>query len=171
MALSATTLVVHANTSQSVALDLATATVPLNYHKSIALVDGVGAGQADMVWHDTRTLAASATEDLDLAGVLTDPFGNTLTFARIKALVIVAAAANTNNVLVGGAASNGFVTWVGDATDIVKLRPGAAFALFTGVADATGYAVTAATGDKLTIANSGAITGVTYDIVVIGASA
>ena len=29
---------------------------------------GTGAGKANQVWHDTRTLAASASEDLDLAG-------------------------------------------------------------------------------------------------------
>ena len=33
---------------------------------------------------------------------------------------------------------------------------------------AAGYAVTAGTGDILKVANSGAGTGVTYDIVIVG---
>jgi hypothetical protein len=36
---------------------------------------------------------------------------------------------------------------------------------------ATGIAVTAGTGDLITLTNSGGTTGVTYDVVIIGASA
>lgn len=130
---------------------------------------GHWATQADRLFTDNRTLSASASEDLDLAGVLTDAFGATLTFARIKGLVIKAATANTNNVIVGNAASNGFITWCGGATNTVTVRPGGVFALWA--PDATAYAVTAGTGDLLHIANSGAGTSVTYDVILIGASA
>ncbi|MGW3572180.1 hypothetical protein ACWDSL_51460 [Streptomyces sp. NPDC000941] len=153
------------------ALDLATGTVPLAIRKPVTLTSGTGAGQADKVFSDRRTLAASASEDLDLAGVLVDAFGATITFARIKGLVISAAAANTNNVIVGNATSNGFVSWAGGATHTVTVRPGGTLALIAGQNDATGYAVTAGTADLLHIANSGAGTPVTYDIVLIGASA
>lgn len=152
-------------------LDLATATVPLNFTRAVGLASGTGAGQADRIFHDRRTLAASANEDLDLAGVLTDPFGATITFARIKGLLVAAAAGNTNNVVVGNAATNGFITWVGAATHTVTVRPGGVLALLAGGADATGYAVTAGTGDLLRIANSAGGTSVDYDIVLIGASA
>lgn len=138
---------------------------------SAALTDGTAAGKADKVFHDTRTLAASATEDLDLAGVLLDPLGVALTFARVKGLIIVAAAANVNNVIVGGAAANGFVSPFGGATHTVTVRPGATLALVAGSADATGYAVTPGTADLLKVANSGAGSTVTYDVIVIGASA
>ena len=135
------------------------------------LQSGVAAGQADKMFSDTRTLTASSTEDLDLAGVLTDAFGAVITFARIKALIVSAAAANTNNVLLGGVA-NGWATFLSPAaTGIITLRPGATVAMFAGVADATGYAVTAATADLLHVANSAAGTSVTYDIYIIGASA
>lgn len=150
-------------------LDLATGTVPLNKRTLISLATGTGAAQADKIFHDQRTLAASATEDLDLAGGLTDAFGATLTFARIKAIIVIAASANTNNVLVGGAASNQFINWVSDATDKIVVRPGGMFALVA--SDATSYAVTAATGDLLRIGNSAGGTGVTYDIIIVGASA
>jgi len=51
------------------------------------------------------------------------------------------------------------------------LRPGQMFATAVGAADATGIAVTAATGDLLTITNSAGSTTVSYDIVIIGCSA
>lgn len=152
-------------------LDLAKAAVPLSKSYAALLTNGTATGQADKVFHDQRTLAASANEDLDLAGVLEDALGDTVTFARIKGLIVSAAAGNTNNVIVGGAATNGFVSWVGGATHTVTVRPGGTLALFAGAADATGYAVTAATADLLRIANSGAGTSVTYDVIILGASA
>lgn len=156
---------------QTTTLDFGTPEASLAKTFSVSLASGTGAGQADRIFTDTRTLGASGTEDLDLAGVLTDAFGATLTFAKVKAIYIAAAAGNTNNVVVGGAASNGFITWVGGATHTVTVRPGGAFALFAGSADANGYAVTAGTGDKLTVTNSAGTTSVTYDIAVIGTSA
>jgi hypothetical protein len=159
---------VAANTTS--ALDLGTVSYPAALTASVALTSGTGAGQADKVFADTRTLAASGTEDLDLAGVLTDIFGTAITFARVKALVIKAAAGNTNLVQVTRPASNGFPVFMA-AGDGVALRPGETLALFAGVADATGHVVTAATGDLLTITNSAGTTGVTYDIMIIGCSA
>ena len=153
------------------ARDLVTGSAPLSYRNRVSLASGTGAGQADLVFSDTRTISASGNDDLDLAGGLTDALGTTLTFVKIKALVVTAAAGNTNNVLVGGDATNTFLTWVVAEGDAVILRPGASLALFAGVADATGYAVTASTGDLLRITNSAGSTSVTYDIVIVGTSA
>jgi hypothetical protein len=151
------------------ALDLGAARAPLLVDASLNLTEGTGANQAQVVFHDQRTLAASGSEELDLAGALTDALGRTLTFTAVKALYIKAAAGNTNNVLVGGAAANGFATWAGDPTDVVVIRPGGSLILVA--PDATGYAVTTGTGDLLKIANSAGDTGVTYDIVIIGEGA
>lgn len=151
------------------ALDLTTVSAPVNKALNKVLSSGTGANQADKIFHDQRTLAASATENLDLAGVLTDAFGATITFARIKLILITAAAANTNNVIVGGHGSAAFVNWVSDATDKIIVRPGGAFLLVA--TDATAYAVTATTGDMLTVANSAGSTGVTYDVILAGCSA
>ncbi|MBA4092400.1 MAG: hypothetical protein C0494_17660 [Sphingobium sp.] len=130
-----------------------------------AIADGVGAGQANQMWADNRTIAASTSENLDLAGSLANALGATLTFTSIKAILIIAAAANANNVVVGGAASNAFALF-GDPTDTIAIRPGGCL-LITDF-NANGYAVTAATGDILKVANSGSGTTVTYDIVIIG---
>jgi len=134
-----------------------------------ALTSGTGANQADLVFTDQRTLAASTTEDLDLNAVLTDAFGDVITMARVKAIIVKAADGNTNNVEVGGAATNALINWVGDATDKIVVPPGGIFLLATN--DATGFLVTPATGDVLKIGNSAGGTPVTYDIIIIGASA
>lgn len=164
-------LTLAASASQVSTLDLGVAQAQLAKSYTADLASGTAAGQADRIFHDTRTLAPSGSEDIDLAGVLTDALGGALTFVRIKGLVVAAAAGNTNNVIVGGASSNGFVTWVGGATHTVTVRPGATLALFAGAADAVGYTVTAATGDLLHVANSSSGTAVTYDVIVLGCSA
>lgn len=163
---------VGASLTPGTALDLsASGVVTLAKAYSASLGSGVAAGQADKLYFDKNTLAASANLDVDLAGVLLDAYGAAITFARVKAIIIKAADANTNNVVVGGAAANGFISWVGAATHTVTLRPGGLLVLACGIADATGYAVTAATADLLRITNGGAGTTVDYELVVIGASA
>lgn len=162
-------LAVSASGTLTSALDLGAGSAPQTLSRSMPLGNGTTAGKADRVFSDRRTLAASGTEDLDLAGTLLDAFGAAITFARIKGLIIAAAAGNVNNVIIGSAASAPWITLLG-ATHTLTLRPGAFVAVGTGVADAIGYAVTATTADLLKIANSGAGTGVTYDIHIIGAS-
>jgi hypothetical protein len=166
MALSATIKAGISATHTSV-LDLATATFPLSLFSSINLTDGTGASQADRIFSDSRTLAASATEDLDLSGALTNAYG-TVTFARIKAILIVADAGNTNNVNFSRPASNGVPLFLA-ASDGLPIRPGGVF--LWACSDATGIAVTAGTGDLITLTNSAGSTAVTYSIVIIGASA
>lgn len=150
-------------------MDLATARVPMDFTKQLTLTSGVGANQADRIFHDTRPLSASANEDLDLAGGVTDALGQTVTFARVKGIIVVAPSANVNNVVVGGAATNTFVGPFGAATHTAHVRPGGWQAFVA--PDATGWAVTAGTGDLLRLANSAGGSAVNYDIVIIGASA
>jgi hypothetical protein len=149
-------------------LDLTTSKDPLDYEKSLSLTNGTGANQSDQMWHDTRTIAASGTDSLDLAGSLSNGLGATVTFARVKTIVVFAAAANTNNVVVGGAGSNTFINWVSDATDKIVIRPGGVFVLHS--PDATAYAVAAGSADILQVANSSSGSTVTYDVIILGAS-
>ena len=151
---------------QATTLDFGSPTFELEQRiKTIQLESGTGSGQASKLFSDERTLAASATENLDLAASLIDAFGATITFASIKAIYIEAADGNTNDVVIGGAESNAFVGPFGDATDKIKIRPGGRFVW---AAPKTGFAVTAGTGDILLVANGGAGTPVTYRIVLIG---
>lgn len=151
------------------ALDLGAGNFQLDKVASLELLDGVGVNQADRLFTDQRTITASANDDLDLAAVLTDVFGQAITFARIKAILIVAAAANVNDLVVGAAAANAFVGPFGASTHTVKVRPGGF--LLLACADATGWAVTAGTADILRVANGAGGSSVVYDIVLIGASA
>ncbi len=147
--------------------DLSTLEQKFAVTKKVSFANGAGLNQANKVFSDTRSLSASSSEDLDLNGTLTDGFGATFSPTKIKALMISAAAANTNDVVVGGAASNGFVSMFGSATDKVKIPPGGLLLLTAPTAN--GFALTAATADLLKIANGGSGSSVTFDIVVIGA--
>ncbi len=147
------------------ALDLSTVKDELLYNLAITLGNGTGANQANQVFHDQRTVAASSNEDLDLAGALTNAVGDTITFTKVKAVIIKAAAGNTNNVQVTRPASNGVPLFMA-AGDGIALTPGAVFvAVFP---DANGVAVTADTGDLINVANSSSGSGVTYDVIIIG---
>ncbi len=147
---------------------MGTGTAPMAASKLVNLATGTNAGQADKLYYAQRTLAASGTEDLDLAAVLTDKFGVVITMARVKGLYVSASASNVNNVVLG-AGTNPWVTLL-NTTGTVTLRPGSFLCVMAGTADATGYGVTAATGDVLKVLNSGAGTSVTYDVAIIGCS-
>ena len=148
--------------------DLSTPASRLLMDKSNGFASGVGANQADRLWHDTRTLAASATEDLDLAGVLTDVFGAAFTLAKLRLLWVRAAIGNTNNVNVTRPAANGVPIFLA-AGDGVPVVPGGDFRFVA--PNAAGIAVTAGTGDLITFTNSAGSTGVTFDVVILGTSA
>lgn len=138
----------------------------INYAKS--LTSGTATGQADVVWSKTATLAASANEDLDLAGSLSAPLGGSAVFVKVKAIQITADEGNTNNVVVGGAAATQFVGGFGAATHTFAIPPGGTFLV---AAPAAGWTVGAGASDLLRIANSAAGTPVTYKILVVGTSA
>lgn len=119
-------------------------------------------GQANVLFSDERTLAASASEDLDVAGVLADALGSTIAAAEVVAIAIVAAAANTNDVQLTRPA-NGVPSFLA-ASDGVAIGPGDIFLL----TNRKGIAVAAGTGDLIHVANGAAGTSVTYQIVIIG---
>lgn len=131
--------------------------------------NGTAAGFADKLYVAERTLAASATENLDLAGGITDALtGAVMTMVKVRALIIEAVDANTNNVIVGAASSNVFQGWFGATTYTLSLAPGDRMCLTSKTA---GKTVTASTGDQLKIANSSSGTSVTYRIWILGTSA
>ena len=149
-------------------LDLVNATSPLDFKKQLRWLNGTAADTADLIFHDERTLTASGTEDLDLAGSLSSAFGATLTFAELRLIVVYASTGNTNNVVVSRPASNG-VPLFSAASDAIPVPPGGMF-LWSCPADGK-IAVTAGTGDLITITNSSSGTSVTYDVVIVGTSA
>ena len=153
--------------SESGSLDLGTKTAKISAAIALALASGTADDQADMIFSDTRTIAASSNDDLDLAGSLVGAFGNTLTFAKIKAIMVIADAGNTNNVVIGAAASAQFVGPFGANTHTIAVKPGGVFLI--AIPD-TGWTVTATSADILRIANSSSGTSVTYKLIIIGTS-
>lgn len=150
------------------AADLATggfATMPLLLDWSVQLANGTGASQASQVYQDTGSLGPSASTNIDLAGSLTNIFGATITFTKIKLLAVKASAANNvaNNLQVSRGASNGFI-WFLAVSDGFYLAPGA-FAIWY---DPAGVAVTAATADIITLTNGAGTNTIAYDLVIVG---
>ncbi len=146
------------------ALDLGTAHDHLKLTIRNNLSNGTGSGQASQMWHDTRNLGASATENLDLAASLTNAFGVTLTFTTVKFILVQAAATNTNSVQFQRHTSAGVPLFMA-ALDGISLAPGEWFCF---ASPTTGKTVTATTGDMFTVTNSAGSTGVDYSIVIIG---
>jgi hypothetical protein len=152
--------------------DLATVTATARKTLSETLDSGTGAGQADLVFCDTRSLATGATENLDLAGgSLTSPLGAALTFVEVVGILVVAASANTTDLTVG----NGTNPVVGGpfgatGTNTIVLQPGGVFLWQVGSSATSAVQVTAATADILKVTNAAGATA-SYDIVLIGRSA
>lgn len=157
-------LAIKLNATLSKALDLDTPIDPLVLDLTRTMSNGTTSGLVSQMWHDTRTLGASATENLDLAGVLQNAFGVTLTFATIKFVLVRAAAGNTNDVQFTRGATNGVPLFMA-AGGGIALGPGEWFIWSN---NTTGKTVTPGTGDILTVTNSAGGTSVSYDIVIVG---
>jgi hypothetical protein len=147
--------------------DFADVSFPLALLRAIDLANGAGAGQANFLWADQRTIAPSGTDALDLVGGgLVDALGAVVAPARLRALLIYSAPGNLNNLTVlGNAAAVPFLNTVATTHTLV---PGGILLLTK--PDATGFVVTATTGDIIQIVNAAGVNSVTYDIAIIGSN-
>jgi hypothetical protein len=160
----AANLSVSLRAKQTGAADLGTPQILVDIAKEIDFTPGTAAvGQANVLFTDTRTLAASTGEDIDLAGALTDALGAGIAAAEVVAIYVAAAPGNTNDVQVTRPAANGVPLFLA-AGDGFAIGPGD-FSLRT---YRNGVAVAAGTGDLIHVANGGGGTPVTYDIAIIG---
>jgi hypothetical protein len=132
----------------------------------IVFGNGTGLGKADIAWDDARTLGTAASENIDLAGVLADAFGQTIVAAKVKAIEIENPATNTTNITIGAAGSNPFQAFFGGAAHSVVLQPGDRFL----IASPAGWAVVAGTGDILKVTNAAGAANI-YRIKIVAASA
>lgn len=143
-------------------LDLGNASYSLAETYTHRFANGTAEDQAQIIFTDTRSTAGN--DDLDLAGGVIDAFGNTLTFTNVKVLCVKAADANTTNVILGAEGTNEFSSFLGTDADTVTIPPGGMFLITN--PGATGFVVTAGTGDKLRVAAASGT--VEYDIIVVG---
>lgn len=134
------------------------------------LADGVGADQADKIWHDERTVAAGANDDLQLSALAHAVFGNSLVIglARLKAVLLVNTSTTAGDRLrldssVANACTGPFS---GSATSKIEVGPDSALLLSS---KRDGWTVTPATADMLRISNPGA-NAIMYKIVLVGTS-
>lgn len=149
-------------------LDLSTVQDDSALEFKLSLSDGTGANEADKIWHDRRTLSASASETLDLSALTHTLFGSTVTIdlAKVKCLFIKNRATSPGDELViGGAASNAFEVPFGNvAGGVVAVGPNSPL-LLANLTD--GWTV--GSDVNLKIANTGS-GDITYDIVIVGTS-
>lgn len=147
--------------------DLSKTLNTINKAVANSFTDGTAANQANKAFSDKRPLAASASETLDLAAGLTDAFGQSITFASVKAMAFIASETNQGAITIGGG-SNAFASFMGSATDSLVLAPGGMIVL---TAPDAGYAVTADTGDSIDVTNDDGVNAAEYDVVLIGVTA
>lgn len=133
-----------------------------NVTPSVSFSDGVGANQANVLYMFSGTFSGT-TASIDLNGLLTDGYGTTVSLLRVKGLYIENL--STTNTIVIGNGTNPWATLLG-ATHTLTLRP-TSF-IVTGTGDATGWAVTAATGDILLLTGT---SGQAYKIAILGGNA
>jgi len=137
---------------------------------TVALPDGTATDEADRLWHDQRTVAASANDDLDLTALARTIFGSAVSIemVKVKALLIVNIATTAGEeLLVGGAAAQAWAAPFGASTHKVRVPADSCLLL---VNRKSGWAVANGSSDVLRIANAG--TGdITYRIAVVGTSA
>ncbi len=140
-----------------------------DYSKTLA--NGTGSGNASKMAAVTYTIGTSATQAIDLAASLTDPFGNSITFALVKVIYIeLSNATAASAIRIGGgsdgagtaALANLFVS----TSDIIRVRNGGCFMI--ACTDGTGYAVTATTADILGIKNEDASNTATVNVFICG---
>lgn len=157
------------STLESVLTNLAKTKSEISKEYTYKLADGTGANQADEVFSDTRTLATSTAEDIDLNGVLVNAFGESVSFTTVKAFIVHASKDNTDNISVVAKATNGWVAPFVAAEDGVTLRPGGTMMIIN--PDVTGMPVTAGSTDLLTLTNLNSGASGAYDIILIGVKA
>jgi hypothetical protein len=135
---------------------------------------GTGLNQANKVYAKSVTLAGSAASTIDLDSTLTGPSGTSVSFTRIYSILIrrtdtPAASTQDENLKIGG-------DWIltkyllpgADtlAAVTIPLPPGGIFYILA--PNSTGIAITATTGDELTITNASSADSCTYQILILG---
>ncbi len=128
------------------------------------LSNGTGSNQADLAFIDeARAIADGATEDIDVAGGLTDGFNQTITAVEIVAIAI--RNRGTTTLTIGGATAEAQL-FLAAAGDKITLRAGEWFLAFSN----TGWAIAAGSADDIRVANAAGAAG-SFDFGVIARSA
>jgi hypothetical protein len=143
---------------------LASAQASVETGVTAAVPSGTGANQADRIYTDAAK-SISGAFDYDLSGALLDALGGAFVLARVKAILLIAAAANPGNVIIGNDAASPALGF-GAITHTWAVKPGGIF--FVYAPDAVGWAITAGTADILQVTPSAGTC--IFDLAILGSS-
>lgn len=146
--------------SYTKSLDLSTPEDVISLARNTQFTDGTGSGKANRHWSDSRSLNASAQEVLDLEA-LTDAFGQTLTFTKIKFIYIKNTSTTAAQIAIGGAEVP--LLFFIDITDKLLLYPDGDFRY---TFPTTGLTVSSA--NQLKIEEVSGNAAAIYEIILIG---
>ena len=148
-----------------------TRTLPLSTPTDALAVNLNLAPTGDQMYHTRQTLEAEGAVLIDLSN-LSNGVGESFAFQAIRLAAVINRAPDgyvgasgdlERRVQVGGAASDAFIGWFGDASDVEEIGPGGQVFHY----DPYGWTV-AAGQNVLRIANLDAENEVTVDLVLIG---
>ena len=130
---------------------------------SLQLANGAGANKVEQVLTASGTITASGSVNIDLAGVVTDPGGDVITFTKVKVLQVKNLTEGAGDgIEVGGT----FDTYYKAGGDEVVVMPGGVHLGVNPTSD--GWAVVADTGDVITLTNPDSVNDQDYEVIVLG---
>lgn len=161
------------NVDETATVDNGTATFLLRSAWTRTFTSGSSTNQASKIYQDTVTLAGSGTSTIDLDSTLTCNIG-TCSFTRIYGIFIqrtdayVASTQDENLTIGGDFILTKYLLPGGDTLSGVTIPIGPYGIFSTIFPGPTGVAVTATTGDQITITNASSADSCSYVIVVLG---
>ena len=154
------------NFKQTGVSEIGTPCLPVSARNTATFSEGTAAtDQLDVLFQSKRTLLAGANEDLDLAGVLEDSFGDIVNMAQLCVIYVASDATNTGDIEVSASAASGLSGPFLAGGDGVSVAPGEVH-MSTSPA---GWAVADGATDLLNVSNPGAADAI-YNIVLVGRS-
>lgn len=147
---------------------LTTVSAPVDViDEGLSYTSGTGANQADKVYSVQYSIVGSATQTVDLAGVLTDAFGAALTFAKVK-VIYVKHVSGLNTLRIERPAATGAILFGAASGALAVLSAGGRFLWDD---PAAGFVVGAGTTDLISLVNTAATNTIVVNLIIVGTSA
>lgn len=142
------------------------AMLPVNYSYERTFTEGTGTDQIGSVWKDDTRSLATTSEDLDIAGGVTDFQGAASAFNNVKVLWFQNLDTDSGDLFYLKPGSTAPVTSIlGGTTPTLTIGPGGLCLLINPI---DGYAVTAASADKIAVQSAD---NSDYQILIAGDNA
>jgi len=154
--------------TESSSSDLSSTTRVTNVSRTINFANGTGANQAEIVWSDSRTIAANSQDILDFQAGLADERGP-VEFTAIKAIYI----RNTGTVPLSWLSLSDPEDWGSgplQASESEGLQIAAGGVMLLTNPSAAGWIVESG-DEQIQFINPSSTTAATYDIILIGEGA